>query len=178
MNEVIKGVIKMKRSIRPAKLSDVQEIMEIIDYAKALQQEQGNLNQWGENYPLKQHIQSDIKQEESYVVVSTDQDGKTYLVGTFCLMTKPEPSYATIEGSWLNDAPYVTIHRMASRQRGTGRFIIESLKQNFSNIRIDTHRDNTSMLHLLSSSGFEYCGKIELVDGDGERLAFHYVKQD
>lgn len=168
----------MTLSVRSAKLSDVQEIMEIIDYAKVLQQEQGNLNQWGENYPLEQHIQADIEQGEGYVVVSTNLEGKPYLVGTFCLMNRPEPSYATIEGSWLNDAPYVTVHRMASRQCGTGRFIIESLKQKFSNIRIDTHRDNASMLHLLSSSGFEYCGKIQLINGGGERLAFHYVGKD
>ncbi|PKY90732.1 GNAT family N-acetyltransferase [Falseniella ignava] len=168
----------MKLSVRPAKLSDLWDIMEIIDYAKALQQEQGNLNQWGENYPLKHHIESDIEQGESYVVVSTDQDGEAYLVGTFCLMKKPEQSYTTIEGSWLNDAPYVTVHRMASRQCGTGRFIIESLKRNFLNIRIDTHRDNAAMLHLLSSSGFEYCGKIQLINGGGERLAFHYVRED
>ncbi|EKB58594.1 hypothetical protein [Falseniella ignava] len=168
----------MKLSLRPAKLSDLWDIMEIIDYAKSLQRDQGNLNQWGENYPLKQHIESDIERGESYVVVSTDKNEKPYLVGTYCLMNQPEPSYATIEGSWLSTAPYVTVHRMASRQRGTGRFIIESLKQNFSNIRIDTHRDNTAMLHLLSSSGFEYCGTIQLINGGGERLAFHYVEKE
>jgi RimJ/RimL family protein N-acetyltransferase len=42
------------------------------------------------------------------------------------------------------------------------------------NIRIDTHRDNTIMQHLLSKYGFQYCGIIYLANGD-ERLAYQYL---
>lgn len=38
-------------------------------------------------------------------------------------------------------------------------------------IRIDTHRDNKPMQHLLNKNGFRYCGIIYLEDGD-ERLAY------
>ena len=37
------------------------------------------------------------------------------------------------------------------------------------NIRIDTHRDNKPMRHLLEKYGFTYCGIIYLLNGD-ERL--------
>ena len=39
------------------------------------------------------------------------------------------------------------------------------------NIRIDTHRDNRIMQHLLERHGFRYCGIIYLLSGD-ERLAY------
>ena len=39
------------------------------------------------------------------------------------------------------------------------------------NLRVDTHRDNRVMQHLLLQHGFTYCGIIHLASGD-ERLAY------
>ena len=39
------------------------------------------------------------------------------------------------------------------------------------NLKIDTHRDNRIMQHLLDKNGFTYCGIIYLDDGT-ERLAY------
>jgi hypothetical protein len=43
------------------------------------------------------------------------------------------------------------------------------------NIRIDTHRDNKIMRHLVEKHGFAYCGIIYLDNGD-ERLAYQLIK--
>ena len=39
------------------------------------------------------------------------------------------------------------------------------------NLRIDTHRDNVIMRHVIEHYGFTYCGIIYLLNGD-ERLAY------
>ena len=44
------------------------------------------------------------------------------------------------------------------------------------NIRIDTHRDNVIMRHLLEKHGFKYCGIIYLENGD-ERLAYQKCQE-
>ena len=43
-----------------------------------------------------------------------------------------------------------------------------------NNIRIDTHRDNTIMQHVIQKHGFSYCGIIYLANGD-ERMAYQKV---
>ncbi len=39
------------------------------------------------------------------------------------------------------------------------------------NLKIDTHRDNKIMQHLLEKNGFKYCGIINTDDGT-ERMAY------
>ena len=42
------------------------------------------------------------------------------------------------------------------------------------NLRIDTHRDNVIMQHLMQRHGFTRCGIIYLANGD-ERLAYQKI---
>jgi len=48
------------------------------------------------------------------------------------------------------------------------------LEKNVFSIRVDTHRDNKSMLKMLSNNGYTYCGIIYLETGS-ERLAFEKI---
>lgn len=43
-----------------------------------------------------------------------------------------------------------------------------------NNIRIDTHRNNSIMRHLIDKYGFKYCGIVHIIDldYDYERLAY------
>lgn len=41
-------------------------------------------------------------------------------------------------------------------------------------VRIDTHRDNKTMQHVILKNGFEYCGIIYLKNGE-QRLAYEYT---
>ena len=48
-------------------------------------------------------------------------------------------------------------------------------KLGYNVIRIDTHRDNCIMKHVLSKYGFKMCGVIYLENGD-PRDAYHMAK--
>ena len=69
--------------------------------------------------------------------------------------------------------PYGVIHRIASYLEVHGVFsaIIDFAAARYPHLRIDTHRDNRIMQHLIDAAGFSYCGIIWLEDGT-ERLAY------
>ena len=95
------------------------------------------------------------------------------IVAYFALLPSPEPTYDIINGAWLTDEPYGVIHRMASYPEVHGIFstVINYAASRFAHLRIDTHRDNRIMRHLIEKHGFTYCGIIWLEDG-AERLAY------
>ena len=95
------------------------------------------------------------------------------IVAYFALLPSPEPTYDVIDGAWLTDGPYGVIHRMASYPEVHGIFstIIDYAASRYEHLRIDTHRDNRIMQHLIEKHGFTYCGIIWLLDGT-ERLAY------
>ena len=86
---------------------------------------------------------------------------------------RAEPTYDYIEGAWLTDEPYGVIHRIASYPDVHGVFsaIIDFAAARYPHLRIDTHRDNRIMQHVITAAGFTYCGIIWLPDGT-ERLAY------
>jgi RimJ/RimL family protein N-acetyltransferase len=140
----------------------------------------GNLLQWGDDYPSAGVFKHDIDRGCSYLVESCDnhvENGKTP-VGTFAFIPSPEPTYAKIyQGSWIDESQlYFVIHRIASTptSHGVMKAILDFCFSQTNNIRIDTHRDNVIMQHLLDKYGFTYCGIIYLLNGD-ERLAYQRV---
>lgn len=160
----------MKRIIREAKPTDMAAIMQVMDAAKKIMRQSGNMHQWGEGYPSEAVILSDIEKDGGFVI----EDGGN-VVGYFAFLFSPEPTYEKIyDGNWLDDEkPYHVIHRIASLPDAHGVFssIMNFCLARESNIRIDTHRDNTIMQHNIEKHGFTYCGIIYLANGD-ERLAF------
>ena len=99
--------------------------------------------------------------------------GHLAIVAYFALLPSPEPTYDHIDGAWLTDEPYGVIHRIASYPDVHGVFsaIIDFAAARFPRLRIDTHRDNRIMQHVIDAAGFTYCGIIWLDDGT-ERLAY------
>ena len=160
----------MNRIIRETKPTDMAEIMKVMDAAKKIMRQSGNMHQWEEGYPSEAVITADMERNGGFVV---EDDGK--VVGYFAFLASPEPTYASIyEGQWLDDEePYHVVHRIASYPDAHGIFssIMDICFSKDSNIRIDTHRDNHIMQHNLSKHGFTYCGIIYLANGD-ERLAY------
>ena len=108
-------------------------------------------------------------------VISSGAEGgvEKSIVAYFALLSSPEPTYDVIDGAWLTDEPYGVIHRMASYPEVHGIFstVINYAASRFAHLRIDTHRDNRIMQHLIEKHGFTYCGIIWLEDGT-ERLAY------
>jgi hypothetical protein len=146
------------------------DIMTVMNAAKKIMRQSGNLHQWGEGYPSEVVITADIERNGGFVI---EDDGK--VVGYFAFLPSPEPTYAKIyEGDWLDDErPYHVVHRIASYPDVHGIFscIMDYCFSHDPNIRIDTHRDNRIMKHNIMKHGFTYCGIIYLTSGD-ERLAY------
>ncbi len=155
--------------IRKATENDIPAAMELFTAAKGIMRSDGNMTQWEDGYPNEEIVRSDISRGGAHIV---EQEGRP--VGYFALLPSPEPTYSSIGGKWLDDtAPYFVIHRIASSPESHGVFreIIEYALTVSGNLRIDTHRDNRIMRHVIEKAGFIYCGVIHLEDGS-ERLAF------
>lgn len=156
--------------IRQSTPEDLPEILRLIAAARAFMVEHGNPSQWPEGYPSPEQLSSDIARCHSYVFVAPEYAG---LVGTFYFAVEEEPTYRHIEGRWLNDKPYGVIHRLASdgRVRGLFRECLTCASKHCSEIRVDTHEDNTPMRQLLVAEGFVPCGTIYIADGS-PRIAY------
>lgn len=155
--------------IRKTALSDIPRLMEVFSAARLFMSQTGNPNQWAATYPSDELLVSDIESGDSYVCISDRQ-----IVATFVLRGGDDPTYDVIyNGAWPNNHPYATIHRIASMGTVNGIFaqVLAFAHTQYDTIRIDTHRDNKVMQHLLQKHGFVYCGIIHCWNGD-ERLAY------
>ena len=160
--------------IRNAEHSDLERILEIYRYAQEFMIQTGNATQWGRSYPEEALIRRDIAQNACKVIY--DEMG---IHGVFALFSEPDPTYAKIDnGHWLNDEPYLTIHRMAGDGQVHGLFsrAADYCKGLSRNIRIDTHADNRVMQRCIEQNGFRKCGMISVRDGS-PRLAYQWTEQ-
>ena len=179
-------------TIRPATAADLPAVRPIFEAAKAIMRADGNAEQWAApNFPGDGLLLRDIARGGGYViessvppVISSEVEKSpvmpgptghlsTRIVAYFALLPSPEPTYSYIDGAWLSDEPYGVIHRIASFPDEHGIFsaIIDFAASRYPHLRIDTHRDNRIMQHVIESAGFTYCGIIWLTDGT-ERLAY------
>ena len=152
-------------------MGDLPVIMRLIDEARAIMRSCGNVNQWIDGYPSEETIKHDIDNGHCYLCVERDSGE---IVASFAFIPCPEPTYKEIfEGDWLDDAPYHVVHRLASTAASHGIFndVMDYCLAVAGNLRIDTHRDNVIMRHVIERYGFTYCGIIYLLNGD-ERLAY------
>lgn len=161
-----------KTGIRKAVSADLDTLLNIYAHARAFMARTGNPTQWVNGYPSQDDILKDLRNESLYVC--EDEDGK--VIAAFCFMAGPDPTYAEIEdGQWLNEAPYHVIHRLASdgSRKGIARTCFEWCLEQTPNLRVDTHKDNLIMQHLLTACGFRRCGIIRTHDGT-PRIAYQY----
>ena len=163
-------------TIRNSRISDLERMLEIYAYAREQMKLHGNPTQWI-SYPKRDLLEADVRAGHSYVLVA---DGAVR--GTFADMSGDAPTYAEIEaGAWLNDAPYGTIHRIASdgSRRGILRAAVDFALNQTPNLRIDTHGDNRVMQNALAKLGFVRCGTIYCIDDVSDhspRIAYQKIK--
>lgn len=156
-------------TIRDTTIADYEQIQEIYAYARRQMRQNGNPTQWGDDKPSAETLLQDIKNRQSHIIEEHGQ-----ICGVFTFIIGEDPTYRTIEqGHWLDDAPYGTIHRIAGNgtAKGVFRQCLEYCMSQIPNIRIDTHRDNALMRHLLEKNGFLPCGIIYVEDGS-PRIAY------
>ena len=127
---------------RPALPDDLERICTIIRQAQAQMRLRGS-RQWQNGYPAAAHITDDI--DRGYGHVLCTHTGLVVAYGA--VVFDGEPAYAEIDGTWLDQAPYV--------------------------VRIATNFDNRCMLRLLAKFGFVRCGEIHYA-GD-PRIAFQKI---
>ena len=155
-------------TIRPATRDDLSSILPIYDSARRFMASRGNPTQWPSTYPGRQMLCEDIDKGQLYVICNP------HICGVFVFALGNDPTYAQITGgAWLNNAPYGTIHRIASNGTTKGIFsaALAFCRGICPNIRIDTHRDNLPMQAAINRAGFTYCGIITAADGT-PRLAY------
>lgn len=158
-------------AIRLANYDDLDKILDIYAYARTFMANTGNPNQWINGHPNKELLLSDIEESQLYVVLNGVE-----LCGVFALIYGNDPTYNEIDGRWVSDTPYGTIHRLASsgKVKGVFDFAIAYCYAKIQHLRIDTHQDNKIMQHLILKNGFKKCGIIHILSGDS-RIAYERV---
>lgn len=161
--------------IRKSRMEDIEKIMCVIHEAQESMRANG-ISQWQDGYPNEEVISQDIKIGNSYVLVEDEN-----IIGTAYIVVGHEPNYDYIEdGKWLNDHPYVVVHRIAISKDYKGKDCARQLMafaesvagmHHLHDIRIDTHHDNISMRTFLAKLGYHACGTIYLDNGD-KRIAY------
>ena len=161
----------MHYQVRPARMADLERIEAIYAYARKFMAEHGNPDQWGNSYPLRQWLEMDIAENALFVI-----EGPEEIHGVFYFVIGEDPTYGYIEdGTWRSDTPYGTIHRVAGDGSG-GIFAacLEFCSRMISHLRIDTHRDNLPMQHVVEKHGFSRRGIIYVADGS-PRIAYDRI---
>ena len=156
---------------RKATVNDLSIIMEMISKGRDHIHEY-NIKQWTKGYPGDDVILNDINSGNAYVLLDNDE-----IVGYYVKINHDE-CYDKIDGKWLDDSPYVAIHRSVTKyfNRGLGSKMFDEIKKDYKHIRVDTHEGNLSMIHCLLKNGFKYCGVIYLKNGD-PRNAYEYIEK-
>ena len=158
-----KKVELMKYNYRKAILTDIDEIMIAVEDARRLLKEEGN-GQWQFGYPSRDDFINDINNKELYVVLTPDGE-----IASVCAITGYEEAYMHMyEGTWLTDYEYLVMHRVAVKEKyrglGYGKALFEVFievgkSKGIKSLRIDTHKNNSLLIHLFDLYGFKYCGK-------------------
>lgn len=167
--------------IRRAIIDDLQMAVCIYEDTKRVFEEEKTY-QWSGNYPNKETFEKDIKENSIYTC-----EVENKVVGLITIVYDIDPNYQVIDGRWLNNEKYASIHRICVlekyRKNGIGKKLFEKAleeikSKNIKNIRIDTYYKNESMLKLIEKYKFIYCGNITLLRNDyydRRRLAFQKI---
>ena len=167
--------------VREAETEELDTIMKIYEDARSFMRAHGNMDQWKDgDFPGKDFFKNYIHEGKLFVV---DDEGEIIAVWAYIL--GDDPSYEVVEsGSWLNDEPYGTIHRLASsgKRKRITEFIFDWALEQCPNLRGDTHADNHVMQSAAEDFGFKMCGIIHLLGPSGKydgdpRIAYHVTRE-
>ena len=164
-----------------AKTEHLDTICTITQQAKTQLKNLG-LDQWQKGYPARETWESDIAAQSAWIALEDDR-----IIGAFAFQISPDPSYEVIDGSWLSDSPYASMHRVCVADGCKGKGVAGEMfaygfqmaqELGFRSMRIDTHPGNSPMQKALEKAGFLRCGTITLKGGceNGDlRVAFEKI---
>lgn len=158
--------------LRKANKNHLEQIMNVVHDAQENLNAAG-IDQWKNGYPDRLNILSDIEQNSLYEIMFEKQ-----IAGIIAIQYTPEPNYKTLSGGkWLGNDNYATIHRLAIdssfAHQGLGRMALTSAlslirERQITSVRVDTHRKNRRVQHLVTELDFKYRGVIHIVDPHGD----------
>lgn len=163
--------------IKETEQKDIKDVVLIISQAKHYFRENG-IPQWQGDYPNEMDILKDIENYGAYCIKNDHE-----VVGYSFVAQYKDPNYSYIEGQWLNEEPYVVIHRTCIKDTMKGKNLASEFvvlakticeKNQIHNIRVDTHEKNISMQKMLEKNGFIKTGIIYVEDGS-PRFAYQLV---
>lgn len=155
--------------LRKTKNEDIPKVLKIYNEGREALRKDG-VDQWQTEGPSEESLRKDMAKDQSYVL---EDNGE--IVGTTANIIGVDPTYLEIDGRWLNEEDYLTIHRFAVtdkyKNKGYGQKMFYETEElakllGIKNIRVDTHKDNFKMNNLLLKLDYEYCGIIKLANGD------------
>lgn len=167
-----------KYKLNIATVKNITWIMQAIDLCRPILAGQQS-DQWQGKEPSLKTIQNDVKHKQFYLL----EDGNQ-VIGGAALLSKDEAYDHLISGSWINQDPYIVIHRFFLHPTFHGQKLgkvlltcIEDLvwARGIQNIRLDTHERNIPMRGLLKSLKYVEVGRVNLPQA-GERLVYHKVR--
>lgn len=138
------------------------------------------IDQWQDGYPEPELIAADI---ESGIGIVAESEGA--LAGYMVLLSEVEPIYEHIDGAWINNGGYATVHRMAVDGSFCGSGLSSAMlayagdfarENGLQSVRADTHRGNVRMRRLLEKNAYLYCGEV-LYDVPGDPVRVAYEKE-
>jgi GNAT superfamily N-acetyltransferase len=150
--------------MRRAQIEDFNAIEQIIFEGKELLAKQ-EINQWQTGYPNAASLMNDIVNGWTMVL---EENGE--ILGTAAVIPGRDKSYENLDGQWLTDGPYLSIHRVAVSNRHHGRGLAQRLFEeifmavgrmnDIQSIRIDTNPMNLGMQHIIKKVGFIETGLV------------------
>lgn len=151
----------MDFTVRPVRADELDAAFEVIEEGRRAIAALG-IDQWQNGNPSRGSIAADIENGRLYGAY--DDAG---LCAVCALCGGIEPYYNKIEGEWLTNGPYITIHRMAARLRarhtGAANALVREAERiavasGIRSLRADTHRGNAVMQRFMDKNGFQNCG--------------------
>ncbi|MDC6365213.1 MULTISPECIES: GNAT family N-acetyltransferase [Flavobacteriaceae] len=143
--------------IRPAKLSEIKDILDITK-ACALKMQENGIYQWNEHYPTAAPFKKDLEREELYVKVQQEQ-----VIGSITVSTEMDEEYIPIQ--WLTpNGKSIYIHRLCVHPKYQGMGFAQEMmdfaedyskKRNCISVRLDTFSQNKRNQRFYEQRGYQ-----------------------
>ena len=148
--------------IRKAEIKELQEIKKLTESCARAMISKG-IYQWNEHYPSLEKLESDIRNEELYVLHE-----KSKIIGIIVITPEKDEEYFPIE--WLSKTENnLYIHRLATHPDHWGEGYAQKLmdfaedfakRNDFESVRLDTFSQNKRNQRFYEARGYQRLGNI------------------
>lgn len=148
--------------IRPAKISEIPNILSITR-ACALKMQENGIFQWNEHYPSEAAFAKDVERKELFVMEEENSIRGTIVVSTFM-----DEEYRPVQ--WLTPNGNSTyVHRLSVHPDHQGKGLAQRLmdfaeayskQHRFVSVRLDTFSQNKRNQHFYEQRGYQKLGDI------------------